>query len=134
MLKRIIILFVALLYINVSSGIGVQFHYCMGKLVSMAFGHSSDHEDACNNCGMDSNENSCCKDETFTFKVKDGHQPSSFLFSFNANKQPNFIDYSYYSFHPNNQQRIYDDLLNYHESNTSQRTSKLYVVLRVFRI
>lgn len=77
MLKKIIIFFVAALYINASAGIGVQFHYCMGKLVSMALGHHADDDHACDDCGMEANETSCCKNETVLFKVKDDHQPVS---------------------------------------------------------
>jgi len=79
-LKKAVILFLALLYINVSSGLGVQFHYCMGEIVSIALGHHADHQDTCGDCGMEANENSCCKDESFLLKVSDGHQPSTVSF------------------------------------------------------
>lgn len=82
MAKRYFIIILGLLYLNVSVGIGVQFHYCMGELVSMALGHHADHENDCGDCGMDIRENTCCKDESLLIKVDDGHHPSSYSFNF----------------------------------------------------
>ncbi|MFN5334463.1 MAG: HYC_CC_PP family protein [Bacteroidota bacterium] len=132
MLKRLIILSLALFYINASSGIGVRFHYCMGELVSMAFGHDTDHKNACGDCGMDTKESSCCKDESILLKVYDGHHPSSI--SFNTFKylfDTNFI------FSGSNKMPSYSGFqfsIAHHESYSGRQTNKRYIILSVFRI
>jgi hypothetical protein len=131
-IKKAVILTLALLYINVSWGIGVQFHYCMGEMVSMAFGHHADHEDTCGDCGMASNESSCCKDESLLLKVNDNHQPSSFHF----HSQKNFSagSYDFPCCYPVVQKAT--GLLPSIPPDTYSgwQTNKRYVSLRVFRI
>jgi len=131
-LKRLIILFLALFYINVSSGIGIQFHYCMGELVSLAFGHHTDHNDACGDCGMDIAESSCCKDEAFLLKVYDGHHPSFISFnSFKVLTEPN-LSFSVYdlSFEQSRVKFFANHLDNY----SAWQTNKRYARCRIFRI
>ena len=131
MFKKAIILFVAVLYINVSAGIGVQFHYCMGEIVSMAFGHHSDHEEACGDCGMDANESSCCKDESLLLKVKDGHQPSSF-FPFDKSFESVWSDRSGFIFPALINTERNDDFSFCRQHR--QLADKLYISIRVLRI
>jgi hypothetical protein len=78
MMKKIFILFIAILYLGTASGVVMNIHYCMGKISSVNFGHEKDHEDgSCSKCGMDKTENHCCKDETQYVKLSDSHQASS---------------------------------------------------------
>jgi hypothetical protein len=80
--KKVIILFVAMLYLSVVSGLAVNFHYCMGSIASISFEHSTDHSDgSCSKCGMEKAENHCCKDEIKILKLNDSHQASSFSFA-----------------------------------------------------
>ena len=77
MLKKLTILFLAVVYLNVAAGLGIQFHYCMGQLVSWAIGHQDDDHHDCDRCGMDMEENTCCKEEQIVLKLKDSHHPAS---------------------------------------------------------
>lgn len=77
MLKKLTILLLAVVYLNVASGLGIQFHYCMGQLVSLAIGHQDDDHHDCDRCGMDMEENSCCKEEQILLKLNDSHQPAA---------------------------------------------------------
>lgn len=67
-MKRLLVLFIALVYLAVSSGFTVHLHYCMGHYVGASLLHEGrDH--TCSHCGMEKNEgNSCCKDEYKVFK------------------------------------------------------------------
>jgi hypothetical protein len=61
--KKIVVLILSFLYLNASSGAVIQFHYCMGKLISWEFGSKT--TDECDNCGMHKTteaSNKCCKD------------------------------------------------------------------------
>lgn len=76
MLKKLTILVLAAVYLNVAAGLGIQFHYCMGQLVSWAIGHQDDDHHECERCGMDMKESACCKEEQIVLKLKDSHQPA----------------------------------------------------------
>lgn len=64
------------LYLAFTAGVSVQRHYCMNRMAAIRF--SSHHEDRCGYCGMDQSErsNTCCRDESATFKITDDQQPS----------------------------------------------------------
>ena len=129
--KKIIILFLAILYINVSSGIGVQFHYCMGKIVSIALGHHADHDNTCRDCGMEVKGSACCKDESVLIKVKDGHQPSSF-FSFDKYIPSVLLLYSDFTlFSLGVHER---KVLCFSREKSPKRIDKLFLTIRVLRI
>lgn len=132
MAKRIFIIILGVLYLNVSVGIGIQFHYCMGELVSMALGHHADHEKNCGDCGMDVKENTCCKDESLLIKVYDGHHPSSYIFNFEKNRLTTSADFvpSVYTLSINSS-TFYDA---YHKSIFSHIPGKLYLSISVLRI
>lgn len=69
LVKKAIVLILAVMYMVTSSGATINMHYCMGKLVDWSIGHNEEH--TCSNCGMEKNgsENSCCKDEYQHFKL-----------------------------------------------------------------
>ena len=63
-------------YLASSSGVAVQWHYCMGKLRSVDIGFAS-HEESCGKCGMTKKESSCCNDAVNISKLTDDHQPAN---------------------------------------------------------
>ncbi|NDC76449.1 MAG: hypothetical protein EBZ67_00975 [Chitinophagia bacterium] len=74
-MKRIAAICLSLVYLAMVSGVVVNTHYCMGKVASVAIGHSEN--DRCGDCGMANT--GCCKDEVKVFKVSDTHAASSVL-------------------------------------------------------
>jgi hypothetical protein len=85
MLKKIFITILAVFYLVVTSGVIMNFHYCMGKVSSVSFSHEKDHNDgSCSKCGMDKTENHCCKDEAKSIKLSDTHQSSSNSFELSS--------------------------------------------------
>ena len=68
-LKRIFTILLAVVYLVVSSGLIMELHHCMGKLAgsSVSF-FGEQHNDKCDNCGMEDKQSGCCKDEVKTFK------------------------------------------------------------------
>lgn len=72
-MKRVTVAIIATLYLLVTCGVSVNFHYCMGKLRSVDLGYSQ--EDRCGKCGMSTGLSSgCCHDSTHWVKVNDDHQ------------------------------------------------------------
>lgn len=72
-MKRIAAICLSLVYLAMVSGVVVNIHYCMGKVASVALGHSE--SDRCGDCGMENQ--GCCKDEVKVVKVADTHAFSS---------------------------------------------------------
>lgn len=67
--KKITIVILAILYITTSSGVIVNMHYCMGKLVALDFLHHKDQH--CFGCGMEeTNNKDCCKQEKKILKTE----------------------------------------------------------------
>ena len=71
-MKKVFALFVAVLYISVSSGLAVEIHHCMGKIADISFGSSKSKK--CSSCGMPKNSGSCCKDEMKFVKLQDSYK------------------------------------------------------------
>ncbi|WP_407527039.1 hypothetical protein PDL71_06585 [Lacibacter sp. MH-610] len=75
MLKKLLIAFIAMFYLAVSSGMAVNIHYCMGKISSVTFGYENDDNDeTCGKCGMNQSESHCCNDEIQFIKLTDVQQ------------------------------------------------------------
>ena len=72
-MKKLLITFLAVFYLGVSSGATVHFHYCMGQYIDWGFSNEkTDNAENCSNCGMSiSKSEDCCKDNQLKFKVKD---------------------------------------------------------------
>lgn len=67
-MKKILITLMAVIYLGVSSGATVHFHYCMGQLINWGLAHKS--KSTCDNCGMEKGDSEeCCKDEQQQLKV-----------------------------------------------------------------
>ena len=66
--KKIIVTILAFLYITIASGVVVNVHYCMGRLVSWDV--SQQQKSRCATCGMKkAAHKGCCKDEHKTFQI-----------------------------------------------------------------
>ncbi len=67
-MKKVIVFISFLLYFAVTSGIVINSHYCMKKLVSI---HLFETEaEVCGRCGMETHESSgCCRDEVKVLKL-----------------------------------------------------------------
>ena len=73
-MKRIITLFIALIYLVMSTGFVVNSHYCMGKLSSIELGRPEIKKCI---CGMRINyakKNKCCHSKTDVVKLADTHK------------------------------------------------------------
>lgn len=55
-MRKVLIAITAFLYLAAASGVVVNLHYCMGKMVAVSYG---EHDDACGKCGTNFNEGSC---------------------------------------------------------------------------
>ena len=64
-MKRILVLFIALVYFAVSSGFTVHLHYCMGHFVDATFTNTENESHECTHCGMTKKigGNGCCHDQ-----------------------------------------------------------------------
>lgn len=71
-MKKLITLFIAFLYLAVSSGLAVEIHLCMGKVADISLLPSDSHK--CGECGMPKGANECCKDELKFVKLQDSHK------------------------------------------------------------
>ncbi|CAN5452330.1 hypothetical protein BH10BAC3_BH10BAC3_38630 [soil metagenome] len=83
-MRKWFLLLISFCYLASSSGVAVQWHYCMGKLRSIDVGFSS-HEESCSKCGMKKKENSCCNDAVNISKLTDDHQQANAV-TFNSLK------------------------------------------------
>ena len=82
-MKKSIASILLILYVAFSSGVVINFHYCMDSFDSVQFGASK--SDYCGVCGMHKTEsNECCKDEVKIFKIKDDQQSSAINFKFSS--------------------------------------------------
>lgn len=70
-------------YLAVSSGVIVNFHYCMGRLDSVKF--FAAESEFCGNCGMrTSKSHKCCGDEITIIKLQDDQQTAQAIHSLKA--------------------------------------------------
>jgi hypothetical protein len=76
-MKKIIASIAFLCYLTVTSGILVNFHYCMNRLASMQFFVSENK--TCSKCGMHINKShGCCKDEVKIVKMQIDQKTTSY--------------------------------------------------------
>jgi hypothetical protein len=70
MIKRTGILLITLLYLGTAMGIGLNFHYCFGRVASVKLYESKP------DCKLVKRTKlpDCCKSKQLTVKVKDSHQ------------------------------------------------------------
>lgn len=70
--KKSMVIILALLYITMTSGVVVNIHYCMGAIAAISYGH--DETESCGKCGMKATDG-CCHTEYKVVKLADVHQP-----------------------------------------------------------
>jgi len=82
-MKKGIAAILLVLYVAFSSGVVINFHYCMDNFDSAQFGATK--SDYCGVCGMHKSEaNECCKDEVKIFKIQDDQQTAGTSFKFSS--------------------------------------------------
>lgn len=64
-MKKVILVFLTLLYGVMSSGITLNLHYCMGRLTNVEWGSVS----TCASCGQKKMASHCCTDKTQYVKL-----------------------------------------------------------------
>ena len=82
-MKRILLTFLALFYLGVSSGATVHLHYCMGELANWSLLKSD--ESKCEFCGMTKNatkKSSCCKDDVKQAKIDQSKKSAQLVYEF----------------------------------------------------
>ncbi|TQM49532.1 hypothetical protein BDE36_1245 [Arcticibacter tournemirensis] len=67
-MKKFTITLIAILYLGVSSGASITFHYCIGQIISWSF--SSKNLDNCKGCGNHTGDAKCCKNVRLELKTK----------------------------------------------------------------
>jgi hypothetical protein len=72
MLKRSVIIVLAVLYLTTVSGFALNLHYCFNQLASVKI------DAPANSCAkLQGSKMKCCKDQKIEIKVKDAHQNNS---------------------------------------------------------
>lgn len=67
-MKKLLSIFLLLIYTTASSGTALSTHYCMGDIADISFGTPED-SDKCGSCGME--DMGCCHDEPTIIKIGD---------------------------------------------------------------
>ena len=101
-MRKFVVTIVLICYLAVSSGVIINFHYCMDKLASTKFFAPVSKD--CPKCGMlIETSHGCCRDEVQIVKMVDD-QKTSAAFSFElpsleelVNKPSDFIATSFYN-------------------------------------
>lgn len=75
-MKKLVTVFIALIYFTFSTGATVHLHYCMGEYISASLFDTN--KGVCDNCGMNEsgNNNDCCQDVQVKAKISDSHHVS----------------------------------------------------------
>jgi hypothetical protein len=94
-MKKILSIFIAVMYLATSSGLALQVHYCMDKVTGTSL--AGNDEQACNKCGMKKASNPCCKDEFKFVKLQDAHK--LLMADYEVNAPVAEIHTGYLSFH-----------------------------------
>ena len=80
-MKKGIAAILLVLYVAFSTGVVINFHYCMNDLDSLQLGAAQ--TEVCGKCGMHQEDaNACCNDEVRIFKIDDEQQASAINFKF----------------------------------------------------
>lgn len=102
-MKKIIVVIWLMIYLGVSTGIVVNYHYCMDRLAStQLFGKEAS---VCGKCGMHMDQAmGCCRDEVKVVKMNDDQRTAiTVMLAIQAPAVPahNYNDY-FYEFVPDN--------------------------------
>jgi hypothetical protein len=82
-MKKVLAFTLLITYLVFTSGVVINYHYCMDRLAStQLFGRN---DNTCNICGMESDDTGCCHDESIVLKSdEDQVTPASISFQFRA--------------------------------------------------
>ena len=84
-MKRLITLFIALIYLVMSTGFVMNSHYCMGKLSSIELGRSEVKKCICGMRIDRAKKSNCCHSKIDVVKLEDSHKLApSILFQFSV--------------------------------------------------
>ena len=73
-MKRLLTLFIALIYLVMSTGFVMNSHYCMGKLSSIELGRSEVKKCICGMRIDSTKKNKCCHSKIEVVKLEDSHK------------------------------------------------------------
>ena len=75
-MKKIVVSIIFISYLAMSTGVMVNFHYCMNKLASTELFATQGRQ--CEKCGMDMHKgHGCCRDEVKIVKMQDDQKVSA---------------------------------------------------------
>jgi len=77
-MKRLLTLFIALIYLVMSTGFVMNSHYCMGKLSSVELGRSEVKKCICGMRIDSTKKNKCCHSKIAVVKLEDSHKLTTF--------------------------------------------------------
>lgn len=73
-MKRLLTLFIAIIYLVMSTGFVMNSHYCMGKLSSIELGRSEVKKCICGMRIGSTKKNKCCHSKIDVIKLADSHK------------------------------------------------------------
>jgi hypothetical protein len=76
-MKRLLTLFIALIYLVMSTGFVMNSHYCMGKLSSIELGRSEVKKCTCGMRIDSTKKNKCCHSIIDVVKLEDSHKSTT---------------------------------------------------------
>lgn len=76
-MKRLLNLFIALIYLVMSTGFVMNSHYCMGKLSSIELGRSEVKKCICGMRIDSTKKNKCCHSKIDVVKLEDSHKSTT---------------------------------------------------------
>ena len=76
-MKRLLTLFIALIYLVMSTGFVMNSHYCMGKLSSIEIGRSEVKKCICGMRIDSTKKNKCCHSKIDVVKLEDSHKSTT---------------------------------------------------------
>lgn len=68
-MKKIVIIFLLVIYGSATIGATIHLHYCMNEYVGWSLWNSNKGK-KCGKCGMKEKKGGCCKDEKLQFKAE----------------------------------------------------------------
>ncbi len=79
-MKKFLLFILTFVYMFVTTGVGMETHFCMGKKAGVDF-YASDNG-ICGKCGMKEKRTGCCSDEHQFYKLNTAHKAVSNTSSF----------------------------------------------------
>ena len=86
-MRRFLLFILAVLYLGVSSGFALNYHYCMGKLAEV----SLQYLDTCPSCGEAGTSHKCCSTKTEYVKLSVDQDVANTLVQLSAPVRCSFV-------------------------------------------